>query len=106
MTFCIAQVYYCLSYLVQLISIENVLRSHRDRGMLVSKTTNTYIFLKCGKQNHISPTKVVCYLSYNVTTMQLWCSGHSTSIIIYGVWGVRARVQISKKEFHTHIYLD
>ena len=65
-----------------------------------------YIFLKCGKQNHISPTKVVCNLSYNVTTMQLWCSGHSTSISAYGVWEAKAGVQISRKELHTHIHLD
>ena len=65
--------------IVQLISILNELRSRR--GHAVSKTTNTYIFLfyfiflmntntyiilKGGKQNHISPTKVVRYLSYKI----------------------------------------
>ena len=40
-TFCISQIYYGLSYLVQLFSFENVvyiLRSHR--GHAVSNTTN------------------------------------------------------------------
>ena len=40
------------------------------------------------------------------TTAQLWCSGYSTSINACGVWGVKTGVQISKKELHTHIYLD
>ena len=38
--------------------------------------------------------------------MQLWCSGHSTSINAYGVWEAKAGVQISRKELHTHIHLD
>ena len=32
--------------------------------------------------------------------------GHSTSINVYGVWGARIRVQVSKREFHTHVNLD
>ena len=35
-----------------------------------------------------------------------WCDGHSISINTCGVWGARARVQVSKREFHTHIHLD
>ena len=41
-----------------------------------------------------------------VITAHLWCSGHSTSIDTYRVWGARDRVQVSRREFHTHIHLD
>ena len=41
-----------------------------------------------------------------VTTVHSWCDGHSTSISAYGVWEVRIGVQVSKREFHTHIHLD
>ena len=40
------------------------------------------------------------------TTAHPWCGGHSTSISACGIWGVRAKVQISRREFHTHIHLD
>ena len=40
------------------------------------------------------------------TTAHPWCSGHSTSINACGVWGVRVGVQVFRREFHTHIYLD
>ena len=43
---------------------------------------------------------------YIYTTAYPRCDGHSISISACGVWGVRARVQISRKEFHTHIHLD
>ena len=36
----------------------------------------------------------------------LWCDGHSTSISACEVWGVRAGVQVSKREFHTYIHLN
>ena len=35
-----------------------------------------------------------------------WCDGHSTSISTCEVWGARAGVQVSKREFHTHIHLN
>ena len=34
------------------------------------------------------------------------CSGHSTNTNACGVWGTRVGVQVSKREFHTHIHLD
>ena len=40
------------------------------------------------------------------STAYLWCSGHSISIIACGVWGVRVRVQVSRRDRHTHIHLD
>ena len=52
--------------LVQLISILNELRSRRGIIFFFLMNTNTYIILKGGKQNHISPTKVVRYLSYKI----------------------------------------
>ena len=41
-----------------------------------------------------------------LTTAHPWCSGHSTNINACGVWGVRAGVQVFRREFHTHIHLD
>ena len=41
-----------------------------------------------------------------LTTAHPWCGGQSISISVCGVWGARARVQVSTKEFHTHIHLD
>ena len=38
--------------------------------------------------------------------MHLWCGGHTTNINAYGVWGVSAGVQVSKKDIHTHIHLN
>ena len=43
----------------------------------------------------------VKYLYFN-TTVHPWCCGHSTSISVCGVWGARAVVQVSRREFHTH----
>ena len=34
-----------------------------------------------------------------------WFGGYSTSIYDCGVWGVRAGIQIFRREFHTHIHL-
>ena len=33
-----------------------------------------------------------------------WCDGHSTSISACGVWEARARVQVSRRELHTHAF--
>ena len=43
-----------------------------------------------------------------ITTAHPWCDGHSTSISACGVWGVgvRAEVQVSRRELHTHIHID
>ena len=49
---------------------------------------------------------LVIYFHKHVTTAHPWCDGHSTSISACGVWGVRAGVQVSRREFHTHINLD
>ena len=35
-----------------------------------------------------------------------WYDSHFTNISAYEVWSVRAEIQISKRELHTHIYLD
>ena len=35
-----------------------------------------------------------------------WCDGRFTSISASEVWGARAEIQVSKKEFYTHIHLD
>ena len=43
---------------------------------------------------------------FQITTAHPWCDGHSTSISAYGMWGARVRVQVSRRELHTHIYLD
>ena len=45
-------------------------------------------------------------ITADLTTAHLWCDGHSTSISTCTVWGARARVQVSKRELHTHIHLD
>ena len=44
--------------------------------------------------------------NHNSTTAHLWCDGHSISINACGMWGARAGVQASKRELHTHIYLN
>ena len=41
-----------------------------------------------------------------MTPAHPWCDGHSTDISACGVWGVRAGVQVSKRELHTHIHLN
>ena len=40
------------------------------------------------------------------TTAYIWCDSYSISISVYEVWGIRAEIQVSKREFHTHIHLD
>ena len=46
------------------------------------------------------------FIFYFFTTAHFWCNGHSTSINASGVWRPRVGVQVSKREFHTYIYLD
>ena len=38
-----------------------------------------------------------------LTTAHPWCDTHFTSISAYGVWGIRAGVQVFRTEF-SHIY--
>ena len=40
------------------------------------------------------------------TTAYPWYDGHSTNISACGVWRARVEVQVSKREPHTHIYLN
>ena len=46
------------------------------------------------------------YIQGWITIAHPWYGGHSTSINVCGVWGVKVRVQISRREFHKHIHLD
>ena len=51
------------------------------------------------------------YLYYQVncvvwTTMHFWRDNHSTSINACEVWRAIVGIQVSKREFHTHIHLD
>ena len=39
------------------------------------------------------------------TTVNLWYDGHFTSISVCRVWGAKVRIQVFKREFHTHIHL-
>ena len=41
-----------------------------------------------------------------ITTTHHWCDSHSISISDSEVWGIKARIQVSKREFHVHIHLD
>ena len=43
---------------------------------------------------------------FKITTVYPWCNGHSTNISVCGVWGPRARIQVSRRELYTHIHLD
>ena len=38
--------------------------------------------------------------------MHIWCGGHFTSIYACGVWEKSDRVQVLRRELHTHIHLD
>ena len=55
------------------------------------KETAKQSFNACGKEN---------------LELDPWYNGHSTSINAYGVWGVKAEIQVSRRELHTHIHLD
>ena len=42
-----------------------------------------------------------------LTTVHPWCGGHSTSINVCEAWGVRAGVQVFKRDqLHTYIHFD
>ena len=47
-----------------------------------------------------------CDRKINSTTPYLWYDGHSISIGTREVWRTKVGIQVSKKEFHTHIHLD
>ena len=58
---------------------------------------------KCSIMNcnnaHLSKKKIN-------TTTHFWYGDHSTSISVCRVWEARVRVQVFRREFHTHIHLD
>ena len=56
----------------------------------------TFAFRKRRKGDRMLPS---------ITTYS-WLDGHFISISVYGVWGVRIRVQVFRKELYTHIHLD
>ena len=39
-------------------------------------------------------------------TTHPWYNGHSISISAYEVWGVRAEIQVYKRELYTYIHLN
>ena len=43
---------------------------------------------------------------YIYITTHLWYGDHFISINASEVWGVRVRVQVFRREIHTHIHLD
>ena len=61
---------------------------------------NLECHLNCNSKGHNNTYSVIH------STAHLLCDDHSTSISVCGVWGVRARVQVYKGEFHAHIHLD
>ena len=42
---------------------------------------------------------------WKLITAHLWCDGYSTNISACKVWGTRGEVQVSRREFYTHIHL-
>ena len=46
------------------------------------------------------------YLRIMLSTPHPWCGDHSININACGVWEERVGVQVSKREFHTHIHLN
>ena len=59
----------------------------------------------------VEAPKLMCHNMKKLTknqrpTAHLWCGGHFTNINACEVWGERARVQNSRRKFHTHIHLD
>ena len=40
------------------------------------------------------------------TIAYFWCDGHFINISVYGVWRGKGGVQVSRREFYTHIHLD
>ena len=50
--------------------------------------------------------KEVLITKYSLITAHSWCDGYSTIISTCTVCVVRVGFQVSKKELHTHIYLD
>ena len=57
--------------------------------------------------NLVLQKSVCCVITIHInTTIHPYCDGHFTSISACGVWGVRAGIQVSRRELHTHIHLD
>ena len=64
------------------------------------------IITSCNKVSKIQEKNCKINDCSSITTTRAWCNDHSTSIRVCGVWGARVRVQVSKIELYTHIYLD
>ena len=57
--------------------------------------------------NLVLQKSVCCVITIHInTTIHPYCDDHFTSISACGVWGVRAGIQVSRRELHTHIHLD
>ena len=41
-----------------------------------------------------------------INIAHFWCDGHSSSISICGVWGVKAEIQVTRRRLYTYIHLD
>ena len=54
----------------------------------------------------LCPPQFTSIYTCEVTNAPVVCDGHFTGINAYGVWGVKARVQVSRRKLHTHIHLD
>ena len=48
----------------------------------------------------------ILHLKEYKITAHFWCYDHSTSISVCEIWEARVRIQVSKREFHTHIHLN
>ena len=42
----------------------------------------------------------------NYISAHSWCDSRSTSISVCRIWGIRAGVQVSRREFYTYIHVD
>ena len=42
----------------------------------------------------------------NYITAYSWCDSHSISISACRIWGIKAGVQVPRREFHTYIHVD
>ena len=57
-------------------------------------------------EHNVSQSQVSFHKQFYHRSPLAWRGDHSTSISAYKVWGARTEIQISKREFHTHIHLD
>ena len=74
------------------------------------KILNNFPFLKirqiqistCRKAFSWSDWILICHCDHHTKV----CSGHSTNISTCRVWVARVRIQVSRRKFYTHIYLN